>query len=83
VHETTIAILREVVKDKELLKLLEVGYNEFISMANDLSDAKNKRTKAQYYTGSKFMKEKYREQAKLFLNLVVTPYLNRFEELLK
>ncbi|MBI2972046.1 MAG: hypothetical protein HYY37_06505 [Candidatus Aenigmarchaeota archaeon] len=40
VHATTIKVLRELVKDKEVTKLIEKGYREFISLANDLAEAK-------------------------------------------
>ena len=83
VHKTTIKILKEMVKDKEILKLLEIGYKEFIEMANDLAEARKERTKAQYYTGTEFMKEKYKEKAKNFLNKIIIPYLNKIRKMLK
>ena len=83
VHKTTLAILKEVIKDKDILRLLRAGYKEFIEMANDLSKAKKERTKAQYYTGTKFMKEEYKEKAKEFLNKVVIPYLNKISGFIK
>ena len=64
VHKTTIKITEEITEDKQLLKLLKIGYEEFIKIAADLTEARNKRQKAQYYTGSEFMKEKYKEEAK-------------------
>lgn len=82
VHKTTIRILREVIKDKETLKLLKAGYEKFVEMANDLFKAKKERTGVQYYTGTEFMKEKYKEKAGEFLNNVVTPYINKMQELL-
>jgi len=83
VHKTTIKILKEIVKDKEILKLLEIGYKEFIEMANDLAEARKERTKAQYYTGTEFMKQKYKEKAKNFLNEIVINYINKIQEMLK
>lgn len=83
VHLTTIQILKEIVKDKEILRLLNAGYNEFIEIANDLSRARKERTKAQYYTGTEFMKEKYKGKANSFLNNTVLPYINKIGELLK
>lgn len=83
VHKTTLAILKELIKDQEIRKLLKIGYDGFIEMANDLSEAKSERTKAQYYTGSEFMKERYQEKARQFLEKVVIPYLNKMTEMLR
>lgn len=52
-------------------------------MANDLSEARRERTKAQYYTGTEFMKDKYKEKAEIFLEKVVIPYIIKIEEMLK
>ena len=75
VHATTIKVLREVLKDKEILDLIEESYESFQSLANDLSDAKNERVKVQYYTGSDFMKDKYIRQSKEFFYNLVKPYI--------
>ena len=83
VHKTAIKIMEEITKDKELLKLLKTGYEEFTKMAADLTEARNKRQKAQYYTCSEFMKEKYKEEAEIFLNGVVNPYLNKINSMIK
>ena len=83
VHETAIRIMEEITKDKELLNLLKVGYEEFTKMASDLAEAKTQRQKAQYYTGSEFMKEKYKQESRIFLNNTVIPYLNKINSLLK
>lgn len=83
VHKTTIKVLKELIKDKEILKLLRIAYKEFIEMANDLSKAKKERTKAQYYTGTEFMKQKYKEKALDFLNKIVKPYIINMEDLTK
>jgi hypothetical protein len=83
VHKTAIQILKAISADKEILSLLKTGYKEFIEMANDLSEAKRERTKAQYYTGTEFMKEKYKEKAKGFLSNVVIPYVNKLKETIK
>ena len=83
VHRTTIKILKEIIKDKEILRLLKIGYKEFIAMANDLSKAKKERTKAQYYTGTEFMIEKYREKAIIFLNQIAIPYLAKINNLIE
>ncbi len=83
VHKTAIVIMEGITKDKELLELLKTGYEEFTKMAADLTDARNRRQKAQYYTGSEFMKEKYKEEAEAFLNDVVTAYLNKISTMIK
>ncbi|MEK6926805.1 MAG: hypothetical protein AABX11_00075 [Nanoarchaeota archaeon] len=83
VHKTTIEILKEIKTDKELLKLLKTGYSEFILLLNDLTKAKKERTKMQYYTGSDFMRNKYKEKSPQFLEKIVIPYLNKINSLLK
>lgn len=80
VHQTTIDVLDELIKDKELIKMLNIGYGEFVRLLNDLVVAKEKRTKAQYYTGVVFNKERYKKEAKDFLFNLVIPYLNRIKE---
>ena len=82
VHATTIKVLAELIKNSELLRLMEVGYNEFIVLANDLATAKKERVKAQYYTGTKFMKEEYRKRASEFRSEVVAPYVEKIKLLL-
>ncbi len=83
VHKTTISLFKEIIKDKEILNLLKVGYKEFLEMANDLAEARTERTKAQYYTGTQFMKEKYKEKAKIFLENSVIPFVDKLNKLLK
>ena len=82
VHKTAINLLKEIVKDKELLQLLEAGYEEFIKIANDLAEAKEERMKAQYYTGTEFMKEKYKEEANIFLTKTVYSYIEKIKKLM-
>lgn len=82
VHLTTIQVLRELIKNKELVEILEKGYKKFLTLANDLDEAKKERTKAQYYTGTAFMKEEYTKRADEFLKNVIA-YLNKIKELLK
>lgn len=81
VHATTIKVLRELVKDRKILELIDTGYKEFIYLANDLAEAKKERTKAQYYTGTSFMKEQFGKRSKEFLKSVVEPYLYKIKEL--
>ena len=83
VHETTIKLLKILIQDKELISFIEQGYNEFKNLANDLVEAKKERVKVQYYTGTEFMKEKYKEKAKDFLQNIVISYLKKILELIK
>ena len=81
VHATTIKVLSLLVKNKEIISLIKKGHGEFISLANDLAEAKKERVKVQYYTGTKFLEEEYRRRAKLFLDEVVGPYLKKMSVL--
>ncbi len=62
VHTTTIATLKAL-SEKEFATNLEEARKEFILFANDLAEAKRERVKAQYYTGTPFMKEQFRKKA--------------------
>jgi len=81
VHQTTIGVLKELIKDKQIIGMLNLGYNELILLLNDLAAARKQRTKAQYYTGTEFMHEKYRKEAKIFLNKTVIPFIEKIREL--
>ena len=83
VHSTTIKVLRELIKSEEILSLIEKGYKEFLSLANDLAEARDERVKAQYYTGTEFMHEEYLKRANGFYQNVVLQYLEKIKELLK
>ena len=82
VHATTIKVLRMLIKDRVVTRLIEKGYKEFISLANDLAEAKKQRTKAQYYTGTAFMKERFQKMSEEFLLDTVNPYVERIKKLL-
>lgn len=82
VHATTIKVLKELIKDKEVMKLIERGYKEFLSLANDLAEAKKERTQAQYYTGTAFMRERFQKISEEFLLETVNPYMERMRKLL-
>src|SRR3989338_1778818 len=71
VHATTIKVLRELLKDDEALRFIEQGYEEFQNLADELSDAKKDRVKVQYYTGTRFMRDKYKKRASEFYKGVV------------
>jgi len=83
VHKTTIELLRELIKNIEIPELLEKGYKNFINLANDLEEAEKNRTKAQYYTGTKFLREEYRKLAGEFHKSVVLPYIRKIMEILR
>lgn len=82
VHATTISLLRELIRNKELTSLIEHGYSEFLSLANDLQEAKRHRVKAQYYTGTKFMSDEYKRRASEFHAKTATPSIERMRRLL-
>jgi|SRR3989344_670683 len=83
VHSTTIKVLKSIINDREIIDLIEEGYNRFKSLASDLNEAKKERVKVQYYTNTPFMKEEYKKKAKLFLDETVLIYLDKVKELLK
>lgn len=83
VHKTVIRIMEKIIEDKTLLKLLKIGYEEFTKMAADLVEARNQRQRAKYYTGSEFMKEKYKQEAEIFLNETVSLYIEKINSILK
>jgi len=81
VHKITIEVFEELIEDKSIINLLNKGYDELREMMNDLVDAKEKRINAQYYTGTKFMKDKYRKEAKDFLFKIVYPFIEKIRGL--
>jgi len=81
VHATTIKLLRELIKHNEIITLFEKGYKEFLSLANDLEEARRDRSKVQYYTGTKFLIEEYKKRASEFYEKIVLAYLGKIKEL--
>ena len=81
VHATTIKLLRELVKYNEITLLFEKGYKEFLTLANDLEEARRDRSKVQYYTGTKFLIEEYKKRAFEFHEKVVLFYIEKIKEL--
>ena len=81
VHEAVIILFKELIKDKELAQMLNLGYDELMKLMNDLVKAKKKRTSMQYYTGTKFMKERYGKEAKKFLETKASPFVERIRSL--
>lgn len=82
IHSTTIKVLRELIKDKRITSLIEKGYKEFLTLANDLDEAKKERVKVQHYTGTKFMHREYLNRSEEFYNSVVIAYLKNIRRLL-
>ena len=82
IHATTIKVLKELLKDKETLKLIEKGFEEYKTLSDDLKDAKIERVKMQYYTGTPFLKEKYANKSKNFYYDVVMPYIKKIESIM-
>jgi hypothetical protein len=83
IHATTIKVLKELLKDKEILRLIEKGLEEYQSLSDELNNAKKERVKIQYYTGTPFLKEKYANKSESFLNNIVMPYVNKIELIMK
>jgi hypothetical protein len=83
VHTTTIRVLREFIKNKELNAILIKGYKEFLNLANDLAEAREERTKTQYYTGTKFLQEEYMGKAMWFYENIVLIYITKIKKLLE
>jgi len=79
VHETTIEVLKGLIKDKTAIDMINLGYAEFVRLLNDLAVARSKRTKAQYYTGAEFLREKYKREAEEFLKRTVLPFINKIK----
>ena len=82
VHSTTIKVLRELIHNKQILELIEKGYEEFLFLANDLAEAKKERVKTQYFTGTEYMREEYRKKADEFFKNVVEIYIEKIRRLL-
>jgi len=81
VHETTLPVLKELIKDQQIVDMLNLGYNELIKLLNDLAIAKKQRTKVQYYTGTQFMQERYKQEANNFLENTVLTFITKIRKL--
>lgn len=82
VHATAIKVLAELIRNRQLLGMLQKGYNEFLFLANDLVAAKNELVKTQYFTGTEYMKEQYKKRAEEFLESLVNMYIGKTRKLL-
>lgn len=86
VHSATIEALRELVKRKDILDLLEKAeseYNEIISLHLALLKGKEEREKSQYYISPLLNPSANIEKAPYFLEKLAKPYIKLIEELLK
>ncbi|MFH0831352.1 MAG: hypothetical protein V1886_00585 [archaeon] len=83
VHATTIKVLKELIKNKGIISLIEEGYRNFLNLANDLDEARRERTKVQYYTGTAFMKGEFSRKAIKFYNAAVLEYIKKIQVLLE
>lgn len=81
VHQTTIRVLNEALKDEELIALFESVYEEYRSMAGELENAKRERTKAQYYTGTPFSSAEFKRRSRKFHDEKVVPYIEKMKVL--
>lgn len=77
VHQTTILVLNEALKDEELIALFESGYEEYRRMAGELASAKRERAKAQYYTGTPFSSADFKRRSRKFHDEKVLPYIEK------
>ncbi|MCX6707266.1 MAG: hypothetical protein NT001_03950 [Candidatus Woesearchaeota archaeon] len=86
VHSAVIQALRELVKRKDILGLLEKAekeYDEIISLHLAMLKGKDEREKSQYYTSVSAKPSVSLEKASYFLERLVKPYLKLMEELMK
>jgi hypothetical protein len=81
-HATTIALVEELTNEKEITKLLKDAYDEFKGLSLELSNARNERSKAQYYTGSYYAFEYFYKRAEEFYKDNSKPYINKMLKLI-
>lgn len=77
IHATTIKCIKELELDPFIQELIEKGYKQFKNFANDLAEGKKERVKTQYYTGTPYMKKKYKKDAHDFIKNIVQPYIEK------
>lgn len=82
-HSTTIKVIRENVRDRKTVEMIEKGYDEFRRLADELNEAKKERVRAQYYTGTVFMKKRFEEEAAGFNKTSVRPYIEKISRLIE
>ena len=86
VHAAVIQALRELVKRKEIISLIEKAekeYEDIISLHLALLQGREEREKSQYYTSDNAKAEASMQKASYFLEKLVKPYIKLIKELLK
>ena len=86
IHAAIIQALRELVKRKDILHLIENAeeeYSEIISLHLSLLLGKKERAKTQYYTNETINPEVAIQKASYFLEKIAKPYIKIVEELMK
>ena len=85
VHAGVIQALRELVKRRDIISLLEKAereYDQIISLHLALLQGKDEREKSQYYTSDAVKPSVALEKASYFLEKLVKPYIKLVEKLL-
>lgn len=85
VHAATIQALRELVKRKEILTLIEKAekeYDQIITLHFALLQGKDEREKSQYYISSNIKPNIAIEKASFFLERLVKPYIKIINKLI-
>ncbi|MBW2989451.1 hypothetical protein KY358_03980 [Candidatus Woesearchaeota archaeon] len=84
VHAAVIQSLRELVKRKDILSLLEKAEKEYsiASLHLALLQGKDEREKSQYYTSSTVKASVSLEKASYFLENLAKPYINLINEVM-
>ncbi|OGM03143.1 hypothetical protein A3K72_00420 [Candidatus Woesearchaeota archaeon RBG_13_36_6] len=86
VHGAVIQTLRELVKRKDILELIEEAneeYENIISLHLSLKQGKEEREKTQYYTSETIKAEVNLQKGSYFLERLVKPYIKLVEKLMK
>lgn len=86
IHVAVIQALRELVKRKDIINLIEEAdkeYSEIISLHLALLQGKKERAKTQYYSNELTEPKATLQKASFFLDKIAKPYLKIVEELLR
>lgn len=83
VHSTAISLFKILSKDKILSELIEKGYTEFLSLAQDLEEAKKERIKVQYYTNTQYLYDEYKRRAEEFYSGYSLNFINKMQKLIQ
>ena len=85
-HTSVIVALRELIKRKEIISLIEKAeeeYIEIVSLHLSLLKGKEEREKSQYYTSSLIKPAVKIEKAAYFMEKLVKPYIKIIKNLMK